>query len=139
MATRKILPVILEPPPMFQAMTQYAVEPSLHLDYVNDSQVDEYSQDGSTGEASPIFAYAPRSPNRETVLPGSFHTSTPARNHNRVRKLDSNDEGIVPSIRGEPVTPLQPARKHTAKSGPRLDPDEEPVWSTLPPRSKRTK
>ncbi|KAG8683071.1 hypothetical protein FRC08_014544, partial [Ceratobasidium sp. 394] len=136
---RAVSAAILEPSPMLQAMTKYAVDPLPQMDYINEPQVDTYSQDANTLEASPIFAYAPPSPIRETVLPSSSHTSTPAHKSSRIRELDSNDEDIVPAIRREPITPLQPARKHSTKSGPWLDPDEEPVWSTLPSRSKRTK
>ncbi|KAG8683130.1 hypothetical protein FRC08_014510, partial [Ceratobasidium sp. 394] len=136
---RAVSAAILEPSPMLQAMTQYAADPLPQIDYISEPQVDTYSQDANTLEASPIFAYAPPSPIPGTAPPTSSHTSTPAHKRRRVRELDSNDEDIVPAIRREPITPLQPARKHNTKSGPWLDPDEEPVWSTLPSRSKKSK
>ncbi|KAG9084071.1 hypothetical protein FS749_005524 [Ceratobasidium sp. UAMH 11750] len=75
---RVVSPATLEPSPMLQAMTQYAADPLPQIDYINESHVDTYSQDANTLEASPIFAYATPPPTRETVLPSSSHTSTPA-------------------------------------------------------------
>ncbi|KAG9084971.1 hypothetical protein FS749_004781 [Ceratobasidium sp. UAMH 11750] len=131
---------ILDPSPTLQSTTQDPAEPPSKPNYAEQSPVEEYPQDTNTGEVSPVFVYAPPSPTRETVLPSSSRTSTPAGNHTRVRGLDPNDENIIPAIRREPITPLQPPRKPVnAKPGPWLDPDEGPVWSTLPSRSKKPK
>ncbi|KAG8738320.1 hypothetical protein FRC10_006991 [Ceratobasidium sp. 414] len=132
-------PTMLESSPTLQLMAEYAVKPPPQTNYTAKSRANEYSQNANTRGASPTFAYAAPSPTRETFLPGASHTPTPAHKRNRVRESDFSDEVIIPAIRREPITPLQPSRKYATKSGPWLDPDEEPVWSTLPSRSRKTK
>ncbi|KAG9078531.1 hypothetical protein FRC06_008317 [Ceratobasidium sp. 370] len=131
---------MLEPSPTLQQTTQYAAKPSSKASYSDKSRVNQYFRGANIRhQASPNLAYAAPSPISKTFLPSSSHTSTPARKCNRERELDSNDESIIPAIRREPITPLQPARKYTTKPSLWLDPDEEPVWSTLPSRIKKTK
>ncbi|KAG9096883.1 hypothetical protein FRC07_010866, partial [Ceratobasidium sp. 392] len=127
-------PIVLHPPPTFQLTT----EPSPEAQVVGESQ-DRGSRNRYTNyrEESPIFAYEAPSPVSEKCWPNTSYTSTPARKRKRAPEpVDFNDgEEIAPAIRREPITPVQPTRRHATSW---LDPDEEPVWSTLPARGKKS-
>ncbi|KAG8778169.1 hypothetical protein FRC12_025122 [Ceratobasidium sp. 428] len=122
---------MLEPSPMPPLM----IESRSETRYPDGRQASErYGQDVDCDRASPIFAYTVPSPISETPRFSSLRESSPARKQTRTHEPDPKAEPSIPARHREPITPLQPTRKHTT---PWLDPDEEPVWSTLPSRTKK--
>ncbi|KAG8791185.1 hypothetical protein FRC12_009962 [Ceratobasidium sp. 428] len=123
---------MLEPSPLSRLM----VESHSDTRYTDGHQPNErYDQDDDHGNNSPIFAYTIPSPVPKTRRFSSPYESTPARKPARAYQPYSKPESTIPIVRREPITPIQPTRKHDVT--PWLDLDEEPVWSTLPSRTKK--
>ncbi|QRW13308.1 hypothetical protein RhiLY_12307 [Ceratobasidium sp. AG-Ba] len=69
----------------------------------------------------------------------SIHTSATQAKQDRNIPARPEKENNIPSLRYGLVTPPRQASRSLAKSDPWFDPDEEPVWSTLPACPKKAK
>ncbi|QRV84709.1 hypothetical protein RhiJN_12725 [Ceratobasidium sp. AG-Ba] len=84
------------------------------------------------------LSYTPVS-TRNALKPNSIHAPTTQAKQDRNVPTRPGKEDSVPSLRYGPFTPPRQASRSLAQSHPWSDPDEEPVWSTLPARPKKTK